>query len=54
MDSSGLRVVLVTNDLCQQRGIEFEILPGTPQVQRIFEATGVLDTMPFRGHDGTS
>jgi stage II sporulation protein AA (anti-sigma F factor antagonist) len=54
MDSSGLRVVLVTNDLCQQGGIELEILPGTPQVQRIFEVTGVLDTMPFRGHDGTS
>jgi anti-anti-sigma factor len=54
MDSSGLRVVLVTNDLCQQGGIELQILPGMPQVQRIFEVTGVLDTMPFRGRDGTS
>jgi anti-anti-sigma factor len=48
MDSSGLRVVLLANELCQEREIELSLVPGMPQVQRIFEVTGLLETLHFR------
>jgi anti-anti-sigma factor len=48
MDSSGLRVVLLTRALCEERDIELEIVPGMPQVQRLFEVIGLLGLLPFR------
>ena len=43
LDSTGLRVILAARELCQRRGQEFAITPGSPQVQRLLSVTGVGD-----------
>jgi anti-anti-sigma factor len=48
IDSSGLRVILSTWDRCQGDGVELVLVPGLPQVQRLFEIVGLLDKLPFR------
>jgi len=51
MDSTGLRAVLAGHKLCMQEGYEFNLIPGPPAVQRLFELTGLLDSLPFRRED---
>ena len=41
MGVAGLRIVLFTRELCQQRGYEFRIVPGSAHVQRILEIAGL-------------
>jgi stage II sporulation protein AA (anti-sigma F factor antagonist) len=48
MDSNGLRTVLLAKELCDQHGCEFLLVPGPPQIQRLFEVTGMLGRLPFR------
>ena len=48
MGSTGLRVVLLAKELCEQHGYEFLLIPGPRNIQRIFELTGVLDVLPFQ------
>ncbi len=52
MDSTGLRAVLSGQRLCEESGYEFRLIPGPPAVQRLFEVTGLIDTLPFHqpGH----
>jgi anti-sigma B factor antagonist len=47
MDSTGLHGLLVARDRCQANGKDFRILPGQPQVQRLFELTGLMDELSF-------
>lgn len=49
MDSTGLHLVLaeVRND-----GIEFAVIPGPAQVQRVFEITGLIDQVPLTAAPG--
>lgn len=47
MDSTGLRVILNSAEVCQRNGCDFSLSPGTPAVQRVFEITGVLELLPF-------
>jgi anti-sigma B factor antagonist len=47
MDSTGLRAVLLAKELCERNDCEFLLTPGPPQVQRLFELTGLLDRLPF-------
>jgi anti-sigma B factor antagonist len=48
MDSTGLRVMLVSKDLCERHHCELQMIPGPAQVQRLFEVTGLLEQLPFR------
>jgi anti-sigma B factor antagonist len=48
MDSSGLHLVTRWAQEASRDGFVFELEPGPPQVQRIFELTAVLDELPFR------
>ncbi|HEX4189144.1 MAG TPA: STAS domain-containing protein [Solirubrobacteraceae bacterium] len=48
IDSTGLRLVLLTQQLCREAGAEFAVIPGPTLVQRVFELTGVVDRLPFR------
>ncbi len=48
IDSTGIRAVLVTRELCAERGCEFSLVPGPPRVRRVFEVCGLLDRLPFR------
>jgi anti-sigma B factor antagonist len=47
MDSTGLTLVLLADDLCKAHGIAFALAPGPRQVQRVFEIAGVLERLPF-------
>jgi anti-anti-sigma factor len=48
MDSSGLHLVTRWAQEASRDGFVFELEPGPPQVQRLFELTSVIDELPFR------
>jgi anti-sigma B factor antagonist len=41
VDSAGLRVMLAAHQRAAERGAEFALTPGTPQVQRLLTIAGV-------------
>jgi anti-anti-sigma factor len=47
LDSSGLRAILRLHAASAQGSFRLELKPGPPTVQRIFELTGMVDTLPF-------
>jgi anti-anti-sigma factor len=47
IDSTGLQAVIDARNRCAQHKQEFRITPGPPSVQRIFEITGLLESLPF-------
>lgn len=46
MDSSGLRTVLASMDMCRLHGCELMLIPGAA-CRRLFEITGVIDDLPL-------
>jgi anti-sigma B factor antagonist len=48
MDSSGLHLVMRWAHEATRDGFEFELEPGPPAVQRLFELAAVTDGLPFR------
>ena len=51
MDSSGLHLVTRWAQEASRNGFAFELEPGPPQVQRLFELTAVIDELPFRSRE---
>ena len=51
MDSSGLHLVVRWTAEASRDGFRFELGPGPPAVQRIFELTAVDETLPWREQD---
>jgi anti-sigma B factor antagonist len=49
LTSSGLRVILRLHALSQESAFRFELKPGPPAVQRIFELSGTIDLLSFTG-----
>jgi anti-sigma B factor antagonist len=47
IDSTGLRIVLATLERCRDRGQQFAITPGSPQVQRLLSVTGLGEHLPI-------
>jgi anti-sigma B factor antagonist len=47
IDSTGLHVIASASQRCKELGSEFRLLPGPPGVQRVFELTGLIDTLQF-------
>jgi anti-anti-sigma factor len=47
LDSTGLGVVMRLASELQARGTDLEIVPGPPEVQRVFETAGLADALPF-------
>jgi anti-sigma B factor antagonist len=47
MDSTGLQLVLRWEAAARQDGFAIGFVPGSPEVQRVFELTGVLDSISF-------
>ena len=43
VDSTGLRIILLAHERSRERGQEFAITPGSPQVQRLLSITSVTD-----------
>jgi anti-anti-sigma factor len=48
MDVTGVRLVLLAQDLCKVRRIRFAVIPGPRQVQRTLEIAGFLDQLPIQ------
>ena len=48
MDSSGLHLVMRWATEASKDGFEFELEPGPPVVQRVFELAALTDQLPFR------
>ena len=46
VDSSGLRTVLASMDMCRLHGCELMLIPGAA-CRRLFEITGVVDDLPL-------
>ena len=51
MDSSGLHLITRWVSEASKDGFEFELEPGPPPVQRIFDLTAIHDSLPWRRHD---
>jgi anti-sigma B factor antagonist len=51
LDSSGLHLITRWVNEASKDGFVFELEPGPPAVQRIFDLTAVSDTLPWRRHD---
>lgn len=49
IDSTGLRALLNASFHAEEHGGNLTILPGTAQVQKVFEIAGLLDRLPFAG-----
>ena len=51
MDSAGLHTVLNARAFCATHGSEFALVAGPPNIQRLFEITGLLDVVwkPWAG-----
>ena len=47
IDSTGIGVLLRLAGEAERRGVDLSITPGPREVQRVFEATGVEDALPF-------
>lgn len=52
MDSSGLHLVTRWANDASQDGFVFELEPGPPIVQRLFELTAMTDLLPFTKQPG--
>ena len=48
MDSTGLHLIIKWSSEASKDGFEFELEPGPPIVQRIFDLTSVTDQLSFR------
>jgi anti-sigma B factor antagonist len=47
IDSRGVRVAWDLHTEATDDGLRLELVPGPPNVQRIFELTGTLEQLPF-------
>jgi len=47
IDSTGIGVLFRVEAEARARGVALSIVPGPREVQRVFEATGVSDALPF-------
>jgi anti-anti-sigma factor len=54
MGSTGLRLVLLAKELCEQNDCDFLLVSGPPNIQRMFELTGLLDMLPFEDQDSSA
>jgi anti-sigma B factor antagonist len=52
LDTSGLRLVLETAAASRRDGFEFTVLPGSAEIQRLFDLAGVTAMVPFADGDG--
>jgi anti-anti-sigma factor len=47
IDSTGMGVLLRLQGETTARGVQLAVVPGPPEVQRVFDSAGLLDTLPF-------
>jgi anti-sigma B factor antagonist len=54
IDSTGIRTILRSKELCGDRECEFALIRGSASTQRLFELTGLDEKLPFRDGDGSA
>ncbi|HEX4466649.1 MAG TPA: STAS domain-containing protein [Solirubrobacteraceae bacterium] len=47
IDPLGVRAVVLAYAVCESDGLDFQLVPGSPQVQRVFSCCGTIDLLPF-------
>ena len=47
IDSSGIHVVVTASKRCAERSVHIVIIPGPPQVHRVFEICQLTTLLPF-------
>jgi anti-sigma B factor antagonist len=47
IDSTGIHVVVTAAKRCGERNVHMVIIPGPPQVQRVFEISQLTKLLPF-------
>jgi anti-anti-sigma factor len=47
IDSTGLRAIIAGKNHCAEQGTDFLLVPGPPQVQRLFAVVGLLEVLSF-------
>ena len=47
LDSSGMGLILEVDERARREAFKLRLLPGPPEVQRVFELAGVADVLPF-------
>ena len=52
MDSSGLHLVTRSANDASRDGFDFQLEPGPPVIQRVFELTAMTDLLPFTKRPG--
>jgi anti-anti-sigma factor len=48
IDPIGVAVIAFRSGLCQRRGYDFAVIPGSRFVHRVFEQAGATDVLSFR------
>jgi anti-anti-sigma factor len=48
IDLTGVAVIAFRCGLCQKRGYDFSLIPGSRFIHRVFERAGVIDLLPFQ------
>ena len=48
VDSTGMNLLFSFERDARSRGIAVELVPGPPEVMRVFETTGLASVLPFR------
>jgi anti-anti-sigma factor len=51
IDLTGVAVIAFRCGLCQKRGYDFALIPGSRFIHRVFERAGVTDLLPFQQAD---
>jgi anti-anti-sigma factor len=51
IDLTGVAVIAFRCGLCQKRGYDFALIPGSRFVHRVFERAGVTHLLPFQRDD---
>jgi anti-anti-sigma factor len=51
IDSIGVAVIAFRCGLCQRRGYDFALIPGSRRIQHAFEQAGVAELLPFQQED---
>jgi anti-sigma B factor antagonist len=50
MDSTGLRLAIRWSEAARRDGFTIGFVPGSPEIQRVFEITGMSEHVPFIRH----
>jgi anti-anti-sigma factor len=48
VDSSGVGLIVETYERGREAHTDIALVPGRPEVQRVFQVTGLADVLPFR------